>query len=34
MFEPSMHDQSISVTRGYNMAFGVLSKQMLELLGN
>ena len=34
MFDPSIHDQSISVTRGYNMVFGVLSKQMLQLLGN
>jgi hypothetical protein len=26
---PSMKDQNIAVTRGYNMAFGVLSQKLL-----
>ena len=32
MFEPSSNDPNISVTRGFNMAFGVLSKQILLAL--
>jgi hypothetical protein len=30
MVEISLNDQNISVTRGFNMAFGVLPKKMLE----
>jgi tubulin-specific chaperone D len=30
LFEPSKNDQNIAVTRGYNMAFGVLSTKLLE----
>jgi hypothetical protein len=25
LFEPSMHDLNIAITRGYNMAFGVMT---------
>ena len=34
LFEPSQVDQNISVTRGYNMAFGVMSKSMVTAFGN
>ena len=30
LFKPSMNDLNIAVTRGYNMAFGVYSKQLLQ----
>ena len=30
MFKPSMSDDNISVARGYNMAFGVLSAHVLQ----
>jgi len=33
MFKPSMQDENIAITRGYNMAFGVLSKGFAEELG-
>ena len=29
LFKPSMNDLNIAVTRGYNMAFGVYSKDLL-----
>ena len=29
MFEASKHDQNIALTRGYNMAFGCLSRKLL-----
>ena len=30
LFEPSKSDLNIAVTRGYNMAFGVLTKKLLN----
>ena len=33
LYEPSQNDENISVTRGFNMAFGVLSPYMLKTLG-
>lgn len=30
LFKPSMNDMNIAVTRGYNMAFGVYSKELLK----
>jgi hypothetical protein len=30
MVEISLNDQNISITRGFNMAFGVLPKKMLK----
>lgn len=32
MFQTSMNDQNIAITRGFNMAFGNLSKSLLESL--
>jgi hypothetical protein len=32
MLEQSLSDQNVSLTRGYNMAFGVMSKRVYELL--
>lgn len=29
LFKPSMQDDNIAITRGYNMAFGVLSEGMI-----
>ena len=34
MWEPSMKDPNIALTRGYNMAFGVMSKPMITAFGN
>lgn len=33
MFDQSLTDPNPSLTRGYNMAFGVLSKDMLKKYG-
>lgn len=30
MIKPSMIDENIALTRGYNMAFGVISKGLLN----
>lgn len=30
LLEPSMHDANIAVTKGFNMALGVLSKRLLQ----
>ncbi len=32
MFKPSSVDENVAITRGYNMSFGGLSKQLLLLL--
>ncbi len=32
MFKPSSVDENVALTRGYNMAFGVMSKRLLEIL--
>ena len=32
MLQPSHTDDNVSLTRGYNMAFGVLSKRLFQLL--
>jgi hypothetical protein len=32
MFKPSAVDENVALTRGYNMGFGVLSKEMYQLL--
>ena len=32
MLKPSYVDENVALTRGYNMAFGVMSKKLLELL--
>lgn len=34
MYKSSMVDENIAITRGYNMAFGVLSKGMIGVLGD
>jgi hypothetical protein len=32
MLKPSSVDENVALTRGYNMAFGVLSQKVLEIL--
>lgn len=32
MLKPSSVDENVALTRGYNMAFGVLSKQFYQIL--
>lgn len=32
MFKPSSVDENVALTRGYNMSFGVLSKQLYQVL--
>lgn len=32
MFKPSSVDENVALTRGYNMAFGVLSRQLYQIL--
>jgi hypothetical protein len=33
LFAPSMNDPNVSATRGYNMALGVMSREMLSIYG-
>jgi len=32
MLKPSQVDENVALTRGYNMAFGVMSKKLYEIL--
>jgi len=32
MYKPSAVDENVALTRGYNMAFGVLSSQLYQIL--
>lgn len=32
MINPSINDDNVALTRGYNMAFGVMSKELYNLL--
>lgn len=32
MFKPSQVDENVAITRGYNMAFGVMSRKLFEIL--
>ena len=34
LFGPSMTDPNVAITRGYNMSFGVLSKEMINAFDN
>lgn len=34
MVKPSQFDDNVALTRGYNMAFGVMSRKLYQLIGD